>query len=137
MSNHSNKYSYLPFLLIIIVMSIIVGYAYNRYEYEQSLPDNCTVDNVRHRLHELDIIAALPIPTSKYENPNSVLIVKNLQSMDSIRGCPTRLNDALEMTEYSLRDLDFVQYAKWREILQNELTKMENQQMYSKEDGER
>jgi len=125
MSNHSNKYSYLPFLLIIIVMSIIVGYAYNRYEYEQSLPNNCTVDNVRHRLHELDIIAALPIPTSKYGNPNSVLIVKNLQSMDSIRGCPTRLNDALEMTEYSLRDLDFVQYAKWREILQNELTKME------------
>jgi len=137
MSNHSNKYSFLPFLLIMILMSIIVGYAYNRYEYEQSLPSNCTVDNVRHRLHELDIIAALPIPSSKYGNPNSALIVKNLQSMLPIRGCKKRINDALEMTKYYLTFLDFVNYAEWREILQNELTKMENQQIYSKEEVER
>ena len=137
MSNHSNKYSYLPFLLIIILMSIIVGYAYNRYEYEQSLPDNCTADNVRHRLHELDIIAALPILSTRFGNPTSVLIQNNLRSMLPIRGCTKRTNDALEMTEYSLRNLDFVNYAEWKEILQNELTKMENQQMYSKEESQR
>ena len=125
MSNHSDKYSYLPFLLIIILMSIIVGYAYDLYEYKQNLPSNCTVDNVRHRLHELDIIAALPIPSTRYGYSSS-LIQNNLQSMRPIRGCNTRLNDALEMTEYNLRFLDFVKYAEWREILQNELTKMDD-----------
>jgi hypothetical protein len=123
--------------LVVLGISIIVGYAYNRYEYEQSLPDNCTVDNVRHRLHELDIIAALPIPSTRNGNPTSVLIQNNLRSMLPIRGCNKRANDALEMTEYSLGNLDFVNYSVWREILQNELTKMENQQMYSKEESER
>lgn len=126
MNRTQNSIGYVPIICVIALMSIIVGFAYYQYEYEQNLPDNCTVDNLRHRMNQLDIIAALPIPTSRYGTPNSSLIAKNLQSILPIRGCNKRTNDALEMTEYTLRNLDFVQYFEWREILQNEIKKMEN-----------
>lgn len=125
-STHHDLDLYGSILSIILIMAIIAGYAKYQYDYEQSLPSNCTIDNLRHRIHELDIIAALPIPSSRY-GYSSALIQKNLQSMHPIRGCNKRTNDALEMTEYYLTFLDFVNYAEWRDILQNELTKMENQ----------
>lgn len=123
---HDSIRLYGSIICVIAIISIIVGYAYYQYKYEQSLPDNCTVDNLRHRMNQLDIIAALPIPTSRYGTPNSILISHNLQSILPIRGCNKSTNDALEMTEYTLRKLDFVQYFEWREILQNEIKKMEN-----------
>jgi hypothetical protein len=125
-SSHSNIVLYMSLPLVILGISIIVGYAKNQYDYEQSLPSNCTVDNLEQRINELHIISALPIPSTKYGASTSV-IDKNLRSMDPIRGCPTRLNDALEMTEYSLRDLNFIQYAKWRAVLIAELQTLQEE----------
>lgn len=121
---HDGLGCYMGILFLIVVVSLFLGYAKRQYDYEQSLPGNCTVDNFRHRIHQLDIIAALPIPSTR-SGPSEYVVDRNLQSVIRLRGCSVRINDALENAEYSLRNLDFVQYAEWRDTLQKELEKME------------
>lgn len=92
----------------------------------QGLPDNCTVDNLRHRINQLDIIASLPIPSYKHEASNS-LIVRNLHNVLRLRGCSAKINEALDGAGQSLTHLDFINYPVWRDILQNELHTMQEE----------
>jgi hypothetical protein len=104
----------------IFCSALILAPQYLPESEYQGLPDNCTADNLKHRINQLDIIASLPIPSYKHGASNS-LIVRNLHNVLRLRGCSAKINEALDGAGQSLTNLDFINYPVWRSVLIAEL----------------